>query len=1498
MKRIIEFFVHRNILGNMVTVGVIGMGIIALLNMHREVFPKVDFDIVTIVTVYPGASPQEVEKLIINPLEDELKLDDIKRTDSTAIEGRAAIVITLEPDLSKNKIQVIQDIKDAVDRAKQKFPEEAEEPVVSEVSTTSDPIIEIAISSYDMKVTKSELDQKLVEATGSLGQLYAAAHNSQQQMHLEPLSEIALRREVKQLSDKIELIPDVAGVVLKGYRDREFHVEVNPAKMAANNVSIDSVIKAIKGRNVSLPGGNIVDVKKGEEFIVRTSREFKNTQEVENTFIRASDVFTGRFAGATRVKDIATVKDTFKEKDYIEKVNGKEAIVLTVLKKETGDAITLVKKVKDVLDSYRLKAPANIEIVEYNDFSFYIKRRLKVLSGNVTIGMILVIVTLLFFLGWRVSLMVALGIPFSFGITFLLMGYFDISISLISMFGLIIVSGMLVDDAIVVGENIYRHIEQGEAPIQAAINGTKEMVAPIFGAISTTAVAFFPLMSMTGIIGKFVWYIPATVVIALAASLFESFFILPAHVSDINKHADPDAKVGIISRILQCIHNTGNSVLNFLKSVYGPILEFSLRYRYTTVIIVFFAFLSAFLLIPQIGFKLFPDGGIEKFFVKAEGKSGTSLESTNENAAYLENAILDLPKNERKSFVTRVGIHQEDATDPFTKRGKHYVQMNVFLTPEEQRSRKATEIISFLKGKTEERHPIHYIGEVEFEGRRALLRVTNNKNIFFHSLDNPEKVIGKIKVGDHFIIGGGLAREKNHILLLTSYNDMLLFDYAQKKILKQMKVKQRLYDAPARFYVIPNSNSGLMITEKSAIDFLNLDNQQQAGLPGLGARVTDVKFSAKKKELYLSTDLGSFEVFSFDVPGDVSDGLAKKVTTLVPLIIVAIAFAALLYFKRRKWAGKKFRNIAIVSGAILALVIIVVILKPKIPLEKKYRITKSPRVKRDALKGFSFHSALKSALPKIEKIELSADGKLAYLACFDGVVRVVDIEKKEIVNNIGAGENPLYWVKPHEVLENSYWISQADSLALYQHEKGSETLKPLQTWKLTGEITNSVKVANRSIHFGSYDTIVELKGQVALNLKVGQRIFEKIEFKQVGGGPPVGSPVQIEIRGGDHMEDMLAVKDKVKEKLATIEGVYDIRDNWEDGKIEFHPNINERTAALAGVPFSQVGLTLLRSLEGEVATSIKKADEEIDIRVIYPKRLREDLDTLRQIKVQNSIGNLLPITNLTTVKTKKDQCNEYRHFRCEQGVAAITHSALRPTVFVKANIDERKSSSVIVNNEMKKLIKPVLANYSGIEAVLGGEYEDTQESMQSLGRAALWAMVGIGGILVLLFGNIRQPRVIMSAIPLGLIGVVLAFFIHKVIALPNLVFSFLASMGIVGLTGVVVNDSIVLVDSINKMRKAGYGMREAVVSGGISRLRAVMLTTITTAAGLMPTAYGIGGDDPFLKPMALAMAWGLVFATVITLIIIPVYYTIWEERGFVFHHVISKKLRSLSKRSK
>jgi len=1075
MKSLIAYFVERSIFVNLLTLLLVVVGGYSASTMRREAFPNVDFDVVIVTTIFPGASPDEVEKLVTNPIEESIKeVDGLKEVKSSSIENRSGVIVTIDPDV-KSVSKVVDDIRSAVERTED-LPEDAEKPLIIEMTSSNQPIIEV-----------------------NLG--------AKQKNGVPLITERELRAHARHLEDELLKIDSVARIDRRGWRDSEMQVNVNPRKLKSNYLSIDQLIYALRNRNINFPGGDLTEGQR--EIVVRTVGEFNTAREVGNVFVRSNDVGTG-----VQVKDIASVEEGFVDRDLIEKTRGYPSISLTVIKRESGDAIELVDEVKRVVDSYRKKAPPTIDFSYSNDISFFIRRRLGVLFSNGISGLLLVVASLFVFMGWRTSLMVAIGIPVALGTSFIVLNYLGVTLNLISMFGFIVVVGILVDDAIIVSENFYRHLEEGHSTLEAAIKGTQQIVSPVLATVTTTIAAFAPLMFMTGIMGKFIMYIPFVIIVALAASLFEAFFILPSHLHDANKYSNRLAE----------LKDESHWFKEFRTHFYEPLLDYVLHRRRVVMALITGVFFFFLVLQKLFGsFVLFPDV-IDTFQIKVTADTGYNLEYTDQFIKVIESEIKKLPKDELDTYVTRVGIIRKNVNDPFAKRGNNFAQIMVYLTPEQGRKRLAGEIVGEIRQKIE-------------------------------------------------------------------------------------------------------------------------------------------------------------------------------------------------------W-----------------------MLKPEV---RKAEQDEKEKSKGSALKRF-------------------ADKLL------------------------------------------SFFRKGAD-------EKKARSYKIPAQWK-------------------------HLEGKL-----VG------LEFEKLQGGPPVGKPVSIEITG-DEFSVLLKIADEYKKKLRTIAGVVDIDDDYDEGKEEVRIKIKEDLVSQTGTNVAQIAMAINAAFHGNVATTIRRAEEEVDVRVRFDESFRKSVSSLKNVYVMNSRGNLIPVARLVSQEKGR-------------GVTAINHVDGKRLVTVTANVSG-DLDSVQANALIAEKAANVIKKYPGYYVKFGGENKDTQESMESLGRAFLVGFVIIFMILASLFHSFIQPIVVVAAIPFAMIGVIFAFLLH------GLPFSFMAMMGLVGLSGVVVNDSIVLVDFANNIRKENpqMSLHDVLLKAGSLRLRAVLLTTITTVLGLLPTAYGIGGHDPFLVPMALAFAWGLAFSTVLTLLIVPVQY--------------------------
>ncbi|MDP8297182.1 MAG: efflux RND transporter permease subunit [Candidatus Orphnella occulta] len=652
-----KFSVNQSLFINLVSAMLIIIGLLVMFGMNREVFPNVSFDMVSINTVYPGATPIDIEKLITVPIEKELKeVDGIDEISSSSALGASYITVEIDPDEGDKK-KVVNDIKDAVDRVKDLPRDIYEDPITTEIDSKQYAIIEVSLSGN--------------------------------------MDESKLRYYADALEDMLEDISGVAKATKSGYRDREVQIHLDPDKLRDLYVSFDEIEEALATRNVSIPAGEFnTEVT---EYSVRTTGEFTTVSEVEDIIIRANDA--GHWL---RIKDIAVVKDSFKKEDIIYKTFGDRSINLLITKKESGDALSIVDTIKIKCDEFLKNCPDSLKISYVNDYSYFARRRLNVLGNNGWISFLIVIAIMMLFLQYRVAIVTIMGIPIAFLATFIIMSAMGITINLMSMFGLIIVLGMLVDDGIIVAENAYRYMEKGFSPREAAIKGTEDVMGAVVAAVFTTIAAFSPLLFMTGIIGKFIRNIPTVLIIALIASLGEALIILPSHLSDFVKvKIGTDGKPQGLKKEMPWFKK--------LVSAYTKIVETAVKkkwYVFTGTLIAAIISIAVIVLSfsgkGPLKFVLFPSAGINYFFIRAEAPIGTPLSRTNELIAPVEEIVAKIPAEEMDAFVTSVGNISEDRHDPFSGKASHLVQIAIYLKPEQDRKRSADQIIAELREKTKD----------------------------------------------------------------------------------------------------------------------------------------------------------------------------------------------------------------------------------------------------------------------------------------------------------------------------------------------------------------------------------------------------------------------------------------------------------------------------------------------------------------------------------------------------------------------------------------------------------------------------------------------------------------------------------------------------------------------------------------------------------------------------------------------------------------------------
>ncbi len=638
-----EFSVRNSIFGNMLTIAVFAAGITAALLMPRELFPRTEMGLVVVSTFYRNASAAEIENQVTSPLEEEIRgIDGIDEFTSTSAENVSVIAITLDPD-TDNEDRVINDISRKIDRAN--LPDGAERPDV-EVIATRDDVLHVTISG--------------------------------------DVSEPRLREYAKALKAQLEAVKGVASVIKNGWRDPEIWVEVDPEKLTEYELPIDMVIHSLAAQNINQPGGTIREGTK--DILLRTVGQFESLDDILAVVVRSN-----ADGGHLTVRDIATVKDAYSDDSVVLRANGSRGITLDVVKKTKADAIRVADRAQSVVELARAQLPEGIELGIIDFESYVIKRRLKVLLGNGAMGLLLVLCTLPLVLNLRLAIVTALGIPFAFLTTILIMTATGITINMITMFGIILVVGMLVDDAIIVSENVFRHIEMGKSPHDAAIQGATEVMWPVTATILTTIVAFAPMLFLPGMIGKILKWIPTVVIITLAASLFEALIILPCHISEFvraPKKKREDKKSARISAALS--HG------------YGQLIDLVLSHRALFVVLVITVFIGSIGVAKKtMRMELFPADLIEIFTVDLTMPSGTARDVTEACVDEVEEVIQrNLGENELGNILTFVGTLTDSHGANFTA-GSRYSTLFVYLTPTQDRDRSAQDIVVDLRERCE-----------------------------------------------------------------------------------------------------------------------------------------------------------------------------------------------------------------------------------------------------------------------------------------------------------------------------------------------------------------------------------------------------------------------------------------------------------------------------------------------------------------------------------------------------------------------------------------------------------------------------------------------------------------------------------------------------------------------------------------------------------------------------------------------------------------------------
>ncbi len=644
MKSLLAAFARNTVFANIVLVMIFMVGGMAALSMIRETFPEFSLDMITITVPYPGADPEEVEEGISRKIEEAIETEEgIKQYTTNSRENKATV--TIEVRENYDVAQVLADVRSKVD-AISTFPVDAEEPVISELML-KDPVMLLYLSG--------------------------------------DMNERRIKEWAEEVKDDLQQMPEISQVTIFGTREYEIAVEVSEQRLREYGLSFDQVTAAVRRSNLNLAGGTLRT--QGEEIRVRTMGRKYTGKEL------ASIVVLAKPGGEIITLDrLARIVDGFTEDPIQATINGAPAVTLVVYKTKEEDALVISKAVQRYVERKGQQIPPGTHLKILYDNTEMLRDRINLLLKNGIIGLMIVFLMLWMFLNVRLSFWGGMGIPVSISGALAIVWAIGGTINMVSLFGFIMVLGIVVDDAIIVGEAIYFHRKAGKSAVQAAIDGVHEVGLPVVAAVLTSVVAFLPLAYISGIMGKFIAILPMVVIACLFVSLIECLFLLPAHLSHLPDPSRPPGRSDRLFYRLEAVQRaTSRGMEWFIEKVYSPFLRMALNWRYVSLCTAVSILMVAVGLLMGgiLKFEVFPE--LDGFVMTAtvEYPNGTPPDVTRRAVRQVENALAELEKNHPtrtgepliKHHLALVGQTLED----WPKNGPHLGAVQAILLDSEAR---------------------------------------------------------------------------------------------------------------------------------------------------------------------------------------------------------------------------------------------------------------------------------------------------------------------------------------------------------------------------------------------------------------------------------------------------------------------------------------------------------------------------------------------------------------------------------------------------------------------------------------------------------------------------------------------------------------------------------------------------------------------------------------------------------------------------------------------
>ncbi|WP_300458153.1 efflux RND transporter permease subunit [Desulfobacula sp.] len=647
LKQIISYMAGHPTASNLLMLLFVALGVISVTDLKRETFPDFSVNAVEISVVYPGATADDVEASVCQRIEDAIdSVSNIAEVKSTAMENRASVLVEMVE--GNDMIEFFNDLKTEVE-AISDFPGEVEDVIVKRVNRI-DPVVAVAV-------------------TG-------------------PMSPLHLKLYCEDLKDRLKRLDKVSQVDILGFSDHEFLIEIPFYTLMRLGLSVSDIEGAVAGQNLDLPAGSLET--KDAEILIRFSEERKTRYDLGNLIVASSETGT-----EIRLGDIAKISDRFMDDEDKILFDGRRAGILQINKTKSEDALRIMDTVTRFLAEEQIRAPAGVSFTITQNVSKIVRDRLLMLVKNAVQGLILVFLAMLLFFPFGFSFWVAMGLPVSFFLTFFFMRHLGLSINMLSMVGLLIGLGLLMDDAIVIAENIAAHLEKGKKAFNATVDGISEVAAGVFSSFLTTVFIFGALgLSMAGDIGKVLYVIPVILILTLSVSLVEAFFILPHHLSHSLSTLRTDEPK---NRFRQKMDDGLNG---FRENVLGPVVDGVVNLRYLFVGMVIFAFIASIALIAggHLKIQAFPDIEGEVLQARLLFPQGTPLARTERYVDQMVVAAHQMNKNLSGSqpgeadLVKHISILFNTNADA-GEQGTHVATVSLDLLNAEDRSSTMDDII-------------------------------------------------------------------------------------------------------------------------------------------------------------------------------------------------------------------------------------------------------------------------------------------------------------------------------------------------------------------------------------------------------------------------------------------------------------------------------------------------------------------------------------------------------------------------------------------------------------------------------------------------------------------------------------------------------------------------------------------------------------------------------------------------------------------------------------